>query len=71
MRKFGAMILLALLSLPRRLLTHSATAPEIDVIAGAVEAEAKTTSPPARRRSARRYTLRVLPASPRVRPQTT
>lgn len=71
MRKLGSMVLVALLSLPRRLLTHSATAPEIDVIAGAVEAEAKTTSPPARRRSARRYTLRVLPASPRVRPQTT
>ena len=29
MRKLGVMILLALLSLPRRLLTHSATAPEI------------------------------------------
>jgi hypothetical protein len=60
------------LSAPRRLLTHSATDPEIHVIAAAAEAEATTaTSPPSRRRSARRITIRVLPASPRARPQTT
>jgi hypothetical protein len=58
-------------SAPRRLLTHSATQPEIDVITAAADAEAKTAGPPARRRSARRVTIRVLPASPRVRPQTT
>jgi hypothetical protein len=71
MRTLGVFVLLALLSLPRRLLTHSATAPEIEVIAQAVDAEAKTTAPPTRRPSARRVTIRVLPASPRVRPQTT
>jgi hypothetical protein len=59
-------------SAPRRLLTHSATDPEIHVIAAAAEAESTTTTPPPpRRRSARRITIRVLPASPRAWPQTT
>lgn len=57
---------------PRRLLTHSATAQEIQVIAAKADAEATTTAkPPARRRIAHRVTRRVLPAAPRVRPQTT
>jgi hypothetical protein len=59
------------LSAARRLLTHSATAPEMHVIAAAADADSKTAAPPARRRSARRITLRVLPTSPRARPQTT
>ncbi len=58
-------------SLPRRLLTHSVTDPEIHVIAAATEAEPTTASPPPKRRSARRITIRVLSASPRARPQTT
>ena len=57
---------------PRRLLTHSATAQEIQVIAAKADAEATTTAkPPARRRVAHRVTRRVLPAAPRVHPQTT
>ena len=60
------------LSAPRRLLTHSATAPEIHVIAAAADADATDRSPDrSTARSARRVTIRVLPASPRVRPQTT
>ncbi|MBA3764027.1 MAG: hypothetical protein H0X05_00780 [Actinobacteria bacterium] len=48
------------------------TASEMHVIAAAAKAEAKTTRRPARRRRASRATtLRTLPASPRVRPQTT
>jgi hypothetical protein len=59
-------------SAPRLLLNHSATEPEIHVIAAAADAEPDSASPPPpRRRSARRMTLRVLPASPLTRPQTT
>jgi hypothetical protein len=48
------------------------TASEMHVIAAAATAEAKTTRPPTRRRRAARATsVRTLPASPRVRPQTT
>jgi hypothetical protein len=48
------------------------TASEMHVIAAAATAEAKTTRPPTRRRrAARATTVRTLPASPRVRPQTT
>lgn len=57
--------------LPRRLLTHSATDPEIQVIAAATEAEFTIASPLPKRRSARRITIRLFSASPRARPQTT
>lgn len=56
---------------PRRLLTHSATAQEINVIAGAAEADVIEAAPPTRRAAARSVRPRVLPAVPRVRPQTT
>jgi len=59
------------LSAPRRLLTHSTTEPEIHVIAAAAEADPTAAVGPPRRRAARRVTLRVLTAAPRVRPQTT
>ncbi len=59
------------LSAPRRLLTHSATVQEIHVIAGAAEADVVQTPPPARRAVLRSVRQRVLPAAPRVRPQTT
>jgi hypothetical protein len=59
------------LSAPRRLLTHSATVQEIHVIAGAADADVIKAAPPARRASVRSITRRVLPATPRVRPQTT
>ncbi len=55
---------------PRRLLTHSATEPEIQVIAAKVHAES-TAAAPGRRRRPRRVTSRVLITAPRVRPQTT
>lgn len=56
---------------PRRLLTHSATAPEIHVITAKAHAETTTAAPSGRRRATRRLTPRVLTAAPRVRPQTT
>ena len=59
------------LSAPRRLLTHSATVQEIHVITGAADADVLEATPTARRAVARRVTQRVLPATPRVRPQTT
>ena len=59
------------LSAPRRLLTHSATVQEIHVIAGAAEADVIETAPPTRRAALRSVRPRVLPATPRVRPQTT
>ena len=55
---------------PRRLLTHSATAPEIQVITAKAHAET-TTAAPGRRRRLRALNPRVLTAAPRVRPQTT
>lgn len=55
---------------PRRLLTHSATAPEIHVITAKAHAES-TAAAPGRRRRTPRFTPRVLTAAPRVRPQTT
>jgi hypothetical protein len=59
------------LSAPRRLLTHSATAQEIHVITQAADADARQTTPPARRAGVRRIVPRVLPATPLVRPRTT
>jgi hypothetical protein len=59
------------LSAPRRLLTHSATVQEIHVIAGAVETDVIQAPPPARRAARRMVRPRILPAAPRVRPQTT
>jgi hypothetical protein len=56
---------------PRRLLTHSATVQEIHVIAGAADADVIQATPPARRAGVRSLRQRVLPAAPRVRPQTT
>ena len=59
------------LSAPRRLLTHSATLQEIHVIAAAADVEVVETAPPARRAGVRSLRQRILPAAPRVRPQTT
>jgi hypothetical protein len=56
---------------PRRLLTHAATEPEIQVMAAKAHSEATEATPPARRRPMRRMSVLVLPAAPRVRPQTT
>jgi len=60
----------AILLLPL-VLIRGTTAPEIDVIVGAVKAEGTTAAPPGRRRAARRITHRVLPSAPRVVPRTT
>jgi hypothetical protein len=59
------------LSAPRRLLTHSATVQEIHVIAGAADADVLAATPPARRAGVHSVRQRVLPATPRGRPQTT
>ena len=59
------------LAAPRRLLTPSATVQEIRVIACAADADVLETPPPPRRVDVRSVMQRVLPASPRVRPQTT
>ena len=59
------------LQAPRRLLTHSATAPEIQVIAAKAHAESTTATPLGRRRRTRRFTPRVLTQAARVSPQTT
>ena len=60
------------LSAPRRLLTHTATTvQEIHVIAAAADVDVIATPPPPRRAGVRSITPRVLPATPRVRPQTT
>ena len=59
------------LSAPRRLLTHTATVQQIHVIAAAADVDVIETTPPARRAGVRSITRRVLPATPRVRPQTT
>ena len=56
---------------PRRLLGHSPTAPEIEVIAARADAEARTAAPPTRRRRRSPVAPRVLPQAPRVRPCTT
>jgi len=56
---------------PRRLLTHSATLQEIHVIAAAADVDVIEATPAARRAGVLRITKRVLPAAPRVRPQTT
>jgi hypothetical protein len=64
-------LVLRCLRAPRRLLTHSATAPEIHVIAGAAETDVIETAPPSKRAALRSVRPRVLLATPRVRPQTT
>lgn len=64
-------VVLRCLRAPRRLLTHSATAPEIHVMAGAAETDVIETAPPTKRAAIRSVRPRVLPATPRVRPQTT
>jgi hypothetical protein len=53
-------------------LFYPRTASEMHVIAAAAKAEVKSTRPPSRRRrAASATTLRTLPSTPRVRPQTT
>jgi hypothetical protein len=59
------------LSAPRRLLSHTATVQEIHVIAAVADLDVIETTPPAKRAGVRSITRRILPATPRVRPQTT
>ena len=59
------------LQAPRRLLTHSATEPEIQVIAAKAHAESTQAAPAGRRHRPHASAPRVLTAAPRVRPQTT
>jgi hypothetical protein len=59
------------LNAPRRLLTPKATEPEIHVIAAKAHAEATQATPPVRRPTRRILVPRLLPSTPRMRPQTT